>query len=65
MWTSGAPVGDGAERQLTNAARLPIVFKHIAAMPDVLIEVCLDEQKFVWFMPHSGSRNLRWTWCTG
>jgi tRNA-splicing ligase RtcB len=28
-------VEDEAKRQLTNAARLPIVFKHIAAMPDV------------------------------
>jgi tRNA-splicing ligase RtcB len=35
MWTRGVPVEDEARRQLTNAARLPIVFKHIAAMPDV------------------------------
>ena len=35
MWTRGVPVEDEAKRQLTNAARLPIVFKHIAAMPDV------------------------------
>jgi len=35
MWTRGVPVEDAAKRQLTNAARLPIVFKHIAAMPDV------------------------------
>jgi len=35
MWTRGVPVEDAARRQLTNAARLPIVFKHIAAMPDV------------------------------
>ena len=35
MWTHGVPVEDEAKRQLTNAARLPIVFKHIAAMPDV------------------------------
>ncbi len=35
MWTRGVPVEDQAKRQLTNAARLPIVFKHIAAMPDV------------------------------
>ena len=34
MWTRGVPE-DAAKRQLTNAARLPIVFKHIAAMPDV------------------------------
>ena len=35
MWTRGVPVEDEAKRQLSNAARLPIVFKHIAAMPDV------------------------------
>jgi tRNA-splicing ligase RtcB len=35
MWTRGVPVQDEAKRQLINAARLPIVFKHIAAMPDV------------------------------
>ena len=35
MWTRGVPVEDEARRQLANAARLPFVFKHIAAMPDV------------------------------
>ena len=35
MWTRGVPVEDAAKRQLTNAARLPIVHHHIAAMPDV------------------------------
>ncbi len=35
MWTRGVPIEDEAKRQLSNAARLPIVFKHIAAMPDV------------------------------
>jgi len=35
LWTQGVPVEDAARRQLQNAARLPIVFKHIAAMPDV------------------------------
>jgi len=35
MWTRGVPVEGEARRQLANAARLPIVFKHIAAMPDV------------------------------
>ncbi len=35
MWTRGVPIEDAAKRQLTNAARLPVVFKHIAAMPDV------------------------------
>ncbi len=35
MWTRGVPVEDEARQQLFNAARLPIVFHHIAAMPDV------------------------------
>jgi tRNA-splicing ligase RtcB (3'-phosphate/5'-hydroxy nucleic acid ligase) len=35
MWTRGVPVEDEAKRQLANAARLAVVFKHIAAMPDV------------------------------
>jgi len=35
MWTRGVPVEDEARQQLVNAARLPIVFRHIAAMPDV------------------------------
>lgn len=35
MWTRGVPVEDEARRQLANAARLPVVFKHVAAMPDV------------------------------
>ena len=35
MWTRGVPLEDEARRQLVSAARLPIVFKHIAAMPDV------------------------------
>jgi tRNA-splicing ligase RtcB len=35
LWTRNVPVEDEARRQLANAARLPIVFSHIAAMPDV------------------------------
>ncbi|WP_213955172.1 MULTISPECIES: RtcB family protein [unclassified Variovorax] len=35
MWTRGVPVEAEAQKQLENAARLPIVFRHIAAMPDV------------------------------
>jgi tRNA-splicing ligase RtcB (3'-phosphate/5'-hydroxy nucleic acid ligase) len=35
MWTKGVPVEDDARQQLINASKLPIVFKHIAAMPDV------------------------------
>ena len=35
MWTKGVPIEAEAQQQLANAAKLPIVFKHIAAMPDV------------------------------
>jgi tRNA-splicing ligase RtcB (3'-phosphate/5'-hydroxy nucleic acid ligase) len=35
LWTRGVPVEAEARRQLANVARLPIVFKHVAAMPDV------------------------------
>ena len=35
MWVQGVPIEDLARKQLANTARLPIVFKHIAAMPDV------------------------------
>jgi tRNA-splicing ligase RtcB len=35
MWTQGVPVEAEAMAQLANAARLPIVFKHVAVMPDV------------------------------
>src|SRR6478609_7954746 len=35
MWTRGVPVEPQARQQLANAARLPIVFRHVAAMPDV------------------------------
>jgi tRNA-splicing ligase RtcB (3'-phosphate/5'-hydroxy nucleic acid ligase) len=34
-WTRGVPVADNALAQLQNAARLPIVHRHIAVMPDV------------------------------
>src|SRR6201989_1683099 len=39
MWTRGVPVEDDARKQLANAARLPVVFKHIAAMPDVHVGI--------------------------
>jgi tRNA-splicing ligase RtcB len=39
MWTRGVPVEDEARKQLANAARLPIVFRHIAAMPDVHVGI--------------------------
>ncbi len=35
MWTKGVPVEAEAQRQLENAAKLPIVFSHVAVMPDV------------------------------
>lgn len=35
LWTRGVPVEAEARQQLANAARLPVVFRHIAAMPDV------------------------------
>ncbi len=35
MWTKGVPVETVAQKQLENTAKLPIVFKHIAVMPDV------------------------------
>src|SRR5690242_1748235 len=34
-WTKGVQVEDEARRQLLNAAQLPIVYRWIAAMPDV------------------------------
>jgi len=39
MWTKGVPVEPLAQEQLLKAARLPIIFKHIAAMPDVHVGV--------------------------
>ncbi|HEY3516355.1 MAG TPA: RtcB family protein [Gammaproteobacteria bacterium] len=35
MWTRGVPVEPKAKEQLANTARMPFVFKHLAAMPDV------------------------------
>ena len=34
-WTRGVAIEDAARRQLENVARLPIVFHHVAVMPDV------------------------------
>jgi tRNA-splicing ligase RtcB len=34
-WTRGVSVEDEAKKQLENVARLPIVFRHVAVMPDV------------------------------
>jgi RNA-splicing ligase RtcB len=35
MWTRGVPIEDAAKKQLANTARMPFVFRHLAAMPDV------------------------------
>jgi tRNA-splicing ligase RtcB len=35
MWTQGVPVEAEALQQIENAAKLPIVFRHVAVMPDV------------------------------
>ena len=34
-WTRGVAIEDAARRQLENVARLPVVFRHVAVMPDV------------------------------
>ena len=34
-WTRGVALEDAAKRQLENVARLPVVFHHVAVMPDV------------------------------
>jgi tRNA-splicing ligase RtcB (3'-phosphate/5'-hydroxy nucleic acid ligase) len=39
MWTRGVPVEEGAKRQLANTARMPFVFHHLAAMPDVHVGI--------------------------
>jgi tRNA-splicing ligase RtcB len=38
-WTRGVPVDDKARAQLANAARMPFIFKHVAAMPDVHVGI--------------------------
>jgi tRNA-splicing ligase RtcB len=39
MWTRGVPVEAKAKDQLANTARMPFVFKHLAAMPDVHVGI--------------------------
>jgi tRNA-splicing ligase RtcB len=39
MWTRGVPVEDQAREQLVRAARMPFIFKHVAAMPDVHVGI--------------------------
>lgn len=39
MWTRGVPVEDEARAQLSRAAKMPFVFRHVAAMPDVHVGI--------------------------
>src|SRR5688500_19283462 len=39
MWTRGVPVEPQVKEQLSNTARLPFVFHHLAAMPDVHVGI--------------------------
>lgn len=39
MWTRGVPVDDKAHEQLARAARMPFIFRHVAAMPDVHVGI--------------------------
>src|SRR4051812_23740981 len=39
MWTRGVPVDDKAKDQLSRAAKMPFIFKHVAAMPDVHVGI--------------------------
>ena len=35
MWTRGVPVEAEAKQQLSNMAKMPFIYKHVAVMPDV------------------------------
>jgi tRNA-splicing ligase RtcB (3'-phosphate/5'-hydroxy nucleic acid ligase) len=39
MWTQGVPVDEKAKVQLSHAAQMPFVFKHVAVMPDVHVGI--------------------------
>ena len=39
MWTRGVPVEDEARAQLSRTAKMPFIFKHVAAMPDVHVGI--------------------------
>ncbi|MBV9881847.1 MAG: RtcB family protein [Sphingomonadaceae bacterium] len=39
MWTRGVPVEAEAKAQLSRAAQMPFIFKHVAAMPDVHVGI--------------------------
>ncbi len=38
-WTRGVPVDDKAREQMAKAAKMPFIFKHVAAMPDVHVGI--------------------------
>ena len=61
MWTRGVPVEDAAMRQLDNAARLPIVFHHVAAMPDVHFGIGATVGSVIPTVRAPSSRP-RWAW---
>jgi tRNA-splicing ligase RtcB len=35
MWTKGVPVEESAKEQLSNIAKMPFIYRHVAVMPDV------------------------------
>ena len=39
MWTRGVAVDPKAREQLSRAARMPFIFKHVAVMPDVHVGI--------------------------
>ena len=39
MWTKGVPVEPMARDQLSRAAKMPFIFKHVAVMPDVHVGI--------------------------
>jgi tRNA-splicing ligase RtcB len=39
LWTRGVPVEAKAKAQLANTARMPFVYRHVAAMPDVHVGI--------------------------
>src|ERR1044071_7740276 len=39
MWTRGVAVDPKAREQLSRAAKMPFIFKHVAAMPDVHVGI--------------------------
>jgi len=38
-WTRGVPVDEKAKEQMAKAAKMPFIFKHVAAMPDVHVGI--------------------------